>query len=142
MKFKVPIKKETNEKVSSYISKCNMWLIVFKQILRQNINRQKLEVRKDILFKLPCLKWTVNSADDINMITIINLYINRLYCYYDYYECQCYYKVSDLIKCPNTKNSLNKVIRIIEYGTLDIQPLFWLRKSYYSFIENMAIYIK
>jgi hypothetical protein len=83
-----------------------------------------------------------SSADDINIMAIINLYINRLYCYYDYYECQCYYKVSDLIRCPNTKNSLNKVIRIIEYGTLDIQPLFWLRKSYYSFIENIAIYIK
>ena len=139
MNFMAPIKKETSEDIDVYISKCKLQLLMFKQELRNNINKPKLNVQKQKLFKLPCITWLINNPDNINMLQITSLYINSLYCYYDYHECRCYYKVSELIKCPNARNSLNQIIRIMEYGSIDAKPLFWLRKSYIDFIKKCQI---
>lgn len=140
MKFIIPIKKETNESINDYYNKCNLWLIVFKQCLFNNINKSKLTHRNNLLTQVPCIDW-VDNVTECSVITFINLYINKLSCYYDYFECCCYYKVPENIRCPGTKNSLNKIIRILEYGTLELPPLFWARKSFHDFIES-TLYIK
>lgn len=135
MKFIVPVKKEENEDTTAYYNKCNLWLMVFKRNLKNSINQSKIISKKEALLNIPCINWTINNAD-YNIISILDKYINNLYCYYDYYECQCYYKVPENIRCPYTKDALNKVVRILEYGALDLQPLFWLRSTYTQFVKT------
>ena len=135
MKFIVPIKKEDNEDTTAYYGKCNLWLMVFKRNLKNSINQSKIISKKEALLNVPCINWTIDNTD-YNIISILDKYINNLYCYYDYYECCCYYKVPENIRCPYTKDTLNKVVRILEYGALDLQPLFWLRSTYTRFVKT------
>lgn len=135
MKFIVPIKRKETEPINSYVIKCNMWLISFKQILRRNIKKDKLLCRVSMLYKQPNIQWVIPNAD-YNIFSIVELYINRLQCFYDSFEGCCYYTVSNLVRCPYTTTLLNVVIRTLEYGTPNMPPLFWLRPSFKDFIES------
>lgn len=135
MRFIIPIKREENEPINSYVIKCNMWLISFKQILRNNIKRDKLLCRVSTLYSQPNITWVIPDAN-YDIFRIVNLFINRLQCFYDSFESCCYYMVPNIVRCPYTTTPLNVVIRTLEYGTPNMTPLFWLRPSFRYFIES------
>lgn len=136
MKFVIPIKRKENEPVNSYIIKCNMWLISFKQILRQRIKKDKLLCRVRTLYNQPNIHWIIPPNHKYDIFLIVNLFINRLQCVYDSFESCCFYTVPNFIKCPYTVTPLNVVIRTLEYGTPNMTPLFWIRPSFRYFIES------
>lgn len=125
--------KKDDETTLQYIHRCQLNLCVFKQILRNNIKQDKLNVRKNLILKQSNIQWT--STYKCNMYNILMLYVNNLNCVYDSKLDKCYYGVPDSIRCPNTKTSLNTVIRTLEYGTTDMIPLFWVRQSLFNFKE-------
>lgn len=136
MKLLVPIKRDTNESITSYVNSCNLYLYVFKQILQNKLQRNKLLCRKEDLFNEPNIKWTIDESD-YNILLITNTYINQLRCQYDTKEDVCYYVVPIGILCPYTTTTLNKVMRILEYGGYKLMPLFWIRNSYREFVETI-----
>lgn len=138
MKLFVPIKKDTNESKDSYITKCNLFLHVFKQILQSKLQQNKLLCRQEDLFNEPNIKWRIDKSD-YNILLIANTFINQLQCVYDNQDEICYYTVPIGILCPYTSTSLIKVIRILEYGGYNLMPLNWIRSSYRQFVESTTI---
>ena len=136
MKLLVPIKRDTNESISSYINSCNLYLYVFKQILQNKLQRNKILCRKEDLFNEPSIKWTITESN-YNIFLIVNTFINQLQCQYDTKENVCYYVIPLSVKCPYTVTSLNKVMRILEYGGYNMMPLNWIRSSYKEFTEQI-----
>lgn len=134
MKFIFPIKKKDNESTKLYISKCRMYLTIFKQILQGKIQNNKLVCRKEDLFNEPNIHWRIDKAE-YNINLIINTFINQLQCYYDSYDNVCYYMLPNNIRCPYTTTNLNKVIRTLEYGGQNMPPLAWIRPSYQQFVN-------
>lgn len=135
MKYIIPVKPNINESVNEYINKCSLWLLSFKRYLRKYINPNKLECRKRLLFQQPNIKWIINSPN-YDIVSILNLYISKLQCFYDNFEGRCYYMVPHTIRCPYTASTLNNVIRTLEYGGGNMPPLYWIRPSFREFIES------
>ena len=135
MRFLVPNKRDTNESINSYINNCNLYLYVFKQILQNRLQKNKLLCRQEDLFNEPNIKWTIEEPK-YNVLLIVNTFINQLRCEYDSREDVCYFVVPIGILCPYTSTSLNKVIRILEYGGHNIMPLYWIRSSYSQLVES------
>lgn len=138
MKFIIPVKPMPDETVNSYIDRCSLWLLSFKQFLRKHLKADKLACRKVILRRQPNITW-IKSCFNYNIMEIVNLYITRLQCFYDSFTGNCYYMVPNYIRCPYTLTSLNTVIRTLEYGSINMVPLYWLRPAYQEFIESTVI---
>ena len=134
MKFYSPVKRKNNEPLYAYIGACNMRLLVFKQLLRRNIHLNKLKKREHGLYIQPNIIWNI-SEDEFNILPIINLYISSLKCFYDSHNDMCYYDVPKYIKCSYSPVPLDTIIKTLEYGGLELEPLFWLRYTYHMFIE-------
>ena len=134
MRFEAPIQRDESESITTFISRCECYLTFFKQILYNSIKADKLSSRKEALFYQPNIKWTIPSPE-YNINSILITYINALQCYYDFHSDKCYYASPKNIRCPNTVTGINTVIRTLEYGSLDMLPLFWLRPAYTILIE-------
>lgn len=137
MRFKVPISKRLDESIPDYVSRCMSWLPDFKRCLRNCIVTDKLECRKISLFQQPCIHWVINNPN-YNIRNIIELFINSLQCLYDNHDGYCYYAVPKKLRCPYTVVPLDTVIRILEYGTDTMVPLYWIRPSYRHFTKTIS----
>lgn len=116
--------------IEEYITKCNFDLVLLKSILRQNINKSRWNALNYRLHKCNQIKFNRSNK---SIISNALQYINGLQCYFDSNLNRCYYQVSDLIRGFGTLTSLNFIIRVIEYGILDIPPMNWIRHSYMQF---------
>ena len=134
MRYIVPQSRKINEKSNTYINKCNIWLISFKRLLRNKINRNKLLCRKQLLLHQPNIQWTITDSD-YDILLIVNSYVNHLQCFYDSQNDRCYYEVPKYIRCPYTVTSLDTVIRTLEYGGATMAPLYWIRPTFAEFIK-------
>ena len=135
MRIMFPKKRDNNETIDMYMSKCKLYLSAFKIILQSKIQINKLLSRKNILFSEPNIHWTIKD-DNYNIKLITDTYVNQLQCYYDRQDDICYFSLPTNTLCPYTTTSLNKVIRILEYGGYNMSPLNWIRPSYRQFIES------
>lgn len=134
MRFKVLKARESHESISFYINNCNILLIIFKQILRKNINPIKLKYKLNGLYTQPNINWTVEQ-NKIKLNEILNIYVANITCVYDKRNNICYFETSKLIKCKYSTTPIETIVRTLEYGGLNLQPLSWLRDSYKEFIE-------
>jgi hypothetical protein len=137
MKFAAPKPRRSNETVPAYVGKCNMWLVMFKRMLKLNINRTKLLSCKNRLFMEPNIRWTITEPD-YDIIAILEFYLNHLECTYDSKTSCCYYQASNLVRCPNTVTPINTVIRTLEYGGVRIAPICWIRPIYREFVRIIS----
>lgn len=136
MKFKVPISKRLDETVPDYVQKCQSWLLQFKQILRTRMKLDKILCRRQLLYSQSCIQWVIpNNSYDIQLILIT--FIDKLQCAYDKHTGYCYFEVSKKVRCPYTVTPLDTVIRILEYGTDTLTPLYWLRPAYGYFTKTI-----
>lgn len=133
MKIWYPLNmKETNiDDQSRYILKCSLEIGTIRSFLRSNINSVRWNALTDKLQDIEEIEFTKK----VSALTIANQYISNLQCFYDAPSSMCYYMVPDMIRCIGTNTSLNKVIRFIEYGTVDIKPMNWIRHSYNQFTD-------
>lgn len=134
MRFYVPYRKTEYETVSQYIGNCNLRLIVFKQILRKNLNNIKINRRIDAICLQPNIQWIV-PKEQINLLDIFNMYISNISCYYDNKEKCCYYECGRFIKSRYSITPISDIVRTIEYGGEHLLPLHWLTRSYAEFKE-------
>ena len=134
MRYIVPKSRKVDEPINSYINKCNMWLIIFKRILKSRINKNKLLCRKQELLSQPNIQWTISNTN-YDILLIVNSYVNRLQCFYDTQGNNCYYTVPKTIRCPYTLTSLDTVIRTLEYGGINMVPLCWIRPAFSEFVK-------
>lgn len=135
MKYIVPKTRKANEPISAYINRCNILLIVFKRILRNRINKNKLLCRKELLLRQPNIRWTITNSN-YDILAIVNSYINHLQCFYDNHNNYCYYEVPKYVRCPYTTTPINTVIRTLEYGGTNIAPLCWIRPAFSEFVKS------
>ena len=136
MRFKAVTGRRLNEPVQSYINNCKSDLHLFKDVLKRTLKPDKLHSRKDLLLQQPVIHWLDNTFN-LNVVIIAYLYINNLQCVYDTHSGYCYYAVPDTVRCSHSKTSLNVVIRVLEFGTTDMMPLYWLRPAYNSFRKTI-----
>ena len=134
MKFYAPKPRKTNESVSEYTGKCNIWLVMFKRMLKIKINGSRLMSCKNRLFREPNIQWTITEPE-YDIVYILEEYLNNLQCVYDSRTSHCYYAVPNTIRCPNTTTSLDTVVRTLEYGGVNIAPLYWIRPVFREFIK-------
>lgn len=120
--------------IPSYLLKCQADLFLLRLCLRHNINNLRWN---DLNNRLKNCK-SINFVKDIKAITIANQFISCLQCSYDNSSCKCYYYVPENIKCIGTTNTLNYVIRLIEFGNDEIPTMNWIRHSYIEFKNKVA----
>jgi hypothetical protein len=130
-----PKPKNDNETLDMYMSRCRLYLSIFKTVLQNKIQINKLICRKIDLFNEPNIHWIINEPD-YNIKLIADTFVNKLQCYYDRQDNICYFSVPANVLCPFTITPLTKVIRILEYGGYNMSPLNWIRLSYRTFIES------
>ena len=128
-----PNKNGNDQDLSVYIYSCRAALSVFKMILNSNINHPSMKRIETVLKSKNVLDFT--NKDRFSILSVIQCYESSLVCYYDEKSCRCYYEVPKIIKCPNTTNSLQFVIRLIEFGNDLIPPTNWIRHSYNKFCK-------
>jgi len=121
------------ENVQEYISKCQLDLFVLKDILNKNINLSRWNAINERLVQSQQLH--IIDGRQVEAIEIAKRYVYALTCYYDTAITKCYYDVPALLKCPNTVDSLRRIIRYIEFGFDDIPPMNWIRHSYTIFTD-------
>ena len=137
MKIWYPIQYEPDDYtgVQDYIQQCTVDGNVLKAILKNGMNNTRFTALQSKLDKCEAIHYTTEQRR--SPITIANMYINSLQCFYDFGSYMCYYAVPDIVRCPNTTDSLNYVIRLIEYGNDEIPPMNWIRHSYEQFKEKI-----
>ena len=116
-----------------YRLKCASDIFAFKSILQKNLNLSRWNAIKERLIRSNELHF-INDKE-VSPTMIAQKYIDYLSCYTDTSVNRCYYDVSPLVMCPNTTDSLSRIIRMIEFGFADIEPMNWIRHSYIAFTE-------
>ena len=128
-----PRKLRDGEDLSIYWSSCNLAISTFRMIVRNNMNMPSLKRIERILKEENILDF--ENKDRFNINNVINQFLGCLVCKYDDNRKTCYYTISKITKCVNTRNDLQFVIRLIEYGNDKIPPTNLIRKSYTKFCE-------
>lgn len=140
MKIWYPINLEQSKKdnVSLYTTMCYLNMCRFKGILRDTLYtlNTRLPSMEKRLKESELL--TIDNEMKFSIKKILNQYINSLTCKFDNGSARCYYYIPDMIKCYDTRQSLNFVIRLIEYGNETIPPLNWIRHSYTLFEDYIG----
>ncbi|MBO7212378.1 MAG: hypothetical protein J6V44_15430 [Methanobrevibacter sp.] len=133
MKIWYPIKfsEFNSDNLQLYLLKCQADLGSFKLFLKSNYNDLRWKVVTNKLRDVA----SINLLRDINAGDIASQFINSLQCKYDANTGCCYYFVSEFVKCNGTTESLNFVIRLIEYGNDALTPMNWIRHSYLKFTD-------
>lgn len=119
--------------IEDYKLKCAADLIVFKGILKKNLNLSRWDAIEERLIQSGELHFVGDAK--ISPIAIAQKYISCLTCCTDNSVKRCYYEVFPIVMCSNTNDSLSRIIRIIEFGFADICPMNWIRHSYIAFTE-------
>lgn len=140
MKIWYPINfAQSKEKdVSFYNTSCCLSLYRFKGILKNDLYRLNTRLPSMENRLKQCEAMNVTNEFRFNLKKILNYYIGCLTCKYDISSARCYYYVPDTVRCPDTSNSLNFVIRLVEYGNDTVPPLNWIRHSYTLFEEYIG----
>lgn len=135
MRLKYPKNFEESESnnITEYIRLCQIDMYRFKGILKQNINITRWKTLQHTFQDNNIVESTF--VRKVNVFNIANQFINELCCSFDRINSYCYYYVPDTIRCVGTNTSLNKVIRLIEYGNDKIPPMNWIRHSYMKFSD-------
>ena len=115
-----------NVNVPDYIHMCNVSLSKLRQVLIQHIDRSKIVLYQTKLSKLPY----INKLTNLNLYSIMMQYINSLSCHFDTTNNKCYFAVPHGTRAIGTANTLNFIVRLIEYGNDSIPPMYWIRRSY------------
>ena len=115
-----------NVSVPDYIHRCNTSLPKLRQLLIRQMDRSKIMTYQD---KLNNLQY-VDRVTNVNLQAVMMQYVNSLSCHFDTTNCKCYFDIPHSIRAIGTRNSLNYIIRLIEYGNDDIPPMYWIRQSY------------
>ena len=138
MKIWYPIEYDVakHHSVFGYVSMCRIDTALLQSILRNKINKTRWISYDTRLSSCKAIHKTAENAV-INSLDLANRYINSLQCYYDIGKGCCYYSIPLMIRCPNTIDSLDYVIRLIEYGNDEIPPMHWIRDSVEDF--NTAV---
>jgi hypothetical protein len=116
-----------------YTRLCQINLYRFKGILKQNINITRWKVLQKTFEENNILEGTFIRK--INVLSIAYQFINELKCSFNKPDSCCYYYTPDTIRCTGTNMSLNKTIRLIEYGNDKVPPMNWIRHSYLKFSD-------
>ena len=127
--------------ISAYILACQIQLYTLKSILKRNIIYSKWEALKEPLTEIGVIdeKTFIRRYKPVD---IAYQFVNNLKCYYDVNITKCYYAVQDSVRCVGTNVSLNKVIKLLEYGNKYIPPINWVRHSYIIFKDNILEGVK
>jgi hypothetical protein len=121
------------ENINDYITECTIAINPLKMILRNNINISRWNLLTTKLINSEIVD--VQNSYKFLARRIPLQYIDRLLVAYDTTTSKCYYYVPDMVRCQYTTNSLNDVVRLIEYGNNTIPPMHWLRDSYMQFVD-------
>lgn len=121
------------EDLNNYKWKCMTDLYVFKGILQKNMNLSKLKTVSLALTN--CEKVKLLDNENLDAAQICRLFISYLSFRYDNNLTKGFYTVSELVKCPHTRNSIPYIIKLMEYGFDDVSPLNWIRHSYLQFCD-------
>lgn len=121
------------ENINDYITQCTIAINPLKTILRNNINISRWNLLTTKLIDSEIVD--VENSYKFLARRIPLQYIDRLLVAYDTATSKCYYYVPDMVRCQYTTNSLNDIVRLIEYGNNRIPPMHWLRDSYMQFVD-------
>lgn len=127
---------EKDEDLSLYIMKCNLHMATLKMYIRNNMNMPSLKRIENILKEKEMLDFT--NKEKFSVMSVINQFLGALSCVYSDKDKKCYYTISAMVKCINTNNDLDFVIRLIEYGNDKIPPTNLIRHSYKKFCEYVG----
>ena len=137
MKIWFPKRIDSDEDINKYIATCSLSMGSFIMILNSNLNIPKFKLIETKLIEGKLLDFI--NVDKFSIMSAIRMYQSYLRCEYDGSEKRCYFDISKMIKCPNTNNSLDYVIRLIEFGNDKIPPSNWIRHSYTKFCEIYGV---
>ena len=133
MRIWCPVKRFEKENIPQFINRCNTYLSQFRMILQSNINIPSMKRIEKILKERDFLLFV--NKERFSILQTLNQYISSLNCYYDESENKCYFDIAGITRCINTKNSLQFVIRLIEFGNDIVPPTNWIRHSYVKFLD-------
>jgi hypothetical protein len=134
MRIWYPLEKSSGEDVSSYIAKCRLSISILNICINNCINRPSLK-RIETIIKGKNLLDFIRNKESFSIFAVINQFENTLHCYYDTATNRCFFDTPRLIKAINTRNSLDYVIRLIEFGNQDIPPTNLIRHSYMKYFN-------
>lgn len=140
MKIWFPKRLDKNDDLSVYKTSCNLAISTFRMCLNYYLNVPSLTRIERILKENNMLEFT--NKDRFSIMGVIQQYESSLQCYYDAGEQRCYFEISHIAVCQNTKNKLDYVIRLIEFGNDKIPPTNWVRHSYTRFCKIYGGYRK
>lgn len=137
MKLWYPYKYDSEEysSIELYILKCSTSITLLRSCLLQSVNKTRIASMQGRIDNCSAIHYTDNTK--FSLQSILNLYISSLQCKYDSSSLTCYFAISDIIKCPHTMDSLNYIIRLVEYGNDEIPPLHWLNDGYNRYKDNI-----
>lgn len=133
MKIWMPVNlaesKEPN--LDAYVLECKLLLYRLRSILLAHMIKTK--------WKIFAQKIKETDSDELkilkNVESIPLQYINNLQCYLDRDLAKCYFAVPDKLRCKGSILSLDKVVRLAEYGNDTIPPMNWIRHSVVKFYD-------
>ena len=136
MKIKYPVSYKLSgyKTESDYMNACLYDLSVFRSILKSNINVSRWDAITDRLYRSKLIK----SNRKVKAVKFAYQFINSLQCKYDHDSGSCYYSISPFINGVGTFTKLDSIIRYIEFGFDDIQPMNWIRHSLLVFSERLS----
>lgn len=137
MKIWMPVNQEQSKKpnIESYVFSCNLYLYRLRSILFAHMIKTKWKIFEQ--------KLNESDSDELkslkNVESIPLQYMNSLKCFLDRDLAKCYFAVPEKIRCNGSSLSLDKVVRLAEYGNDDIPPMNWIRHStlkFYDYVIN------
>lgn len=120
----------------NYYQACCLSIYSLKGMLYRNINVSRWNSLQKVFEENNVFNNTF--IRNVKTINIAHQYINELRCYYNSADDYCYYYVPDTVRCIGTNYSLNKIIKLIEYGNDMIAPMNWIRHSYILFVDKIV----
>lgn len=133
MKIWFPRKKKNEETELIYKSHCKLTMSLFKMCLNNTINVPSLKRTENIIRSKELLDFV--NKDNFSVLTALKQFNSYLMCMYDSEEQRCYYTVPNIVRCNNTNNSLEFVIKLLEYGNNYVPPMNIIRHSYLKFCD-------
>lgn len=109
-----------------------MWCVrrFLHRALISNINTDKIEAYSNYISEI--------SKKDVDCYLAIRKMLScfRVVCFKD----NLYFSIPDTVKYPMTDIKLSTIIKIMEYGTVDIKPYPMIRKSIKILLNNFNYY--
>lgn len=116
-----------------YKSKCQLDLYVLRDILSKNMPISLMKHADSTINTSNLIHKTDN--DDIETLSIANSFISNLRCSFSDNMSRSFYYVPKYVRCSHTSDSLDYVVRLLEFGFDNIAPICWIRHSYLKFSD-------